>query len=241
KPRLEPQVHKPKDRMLVIKIEVHAFAVFEHGSDAPNFVGPTGLNTAQNRDETSLHRILSSDLACRLLFGKFGRIEIFPGTPRLLGHLLGTLHNPSGQAQGVVFESFEQHFTEKQIAQQYTGLIEAAQGAPEPQAVKATKNSDDIGGMFGYKRRSDVVRCCCLFHNATDCGVPIGSVTLFDGGQALLSASAPAMAVMRHKRYRGFGLFEVQRSKFNVQGSAPFGTSLWFRLRRPGDSAPYLY
>src|SRR5438094_4232376 len=166
-------MHKPKDWMLVVKVEVHALALLEQEVIGPLLISPARFYAAQNANQAFSDRMLSGQLAGALLLGEPGRSQIFPGPTGGFGHLFSRLKDASGQLDGIVPKALEQHPAQVKVSIQRLRLMELTQGRTQPQAVKSTKNSHDLGSVLGYKRASDVVRWCFLFHSATHCDAPI--------------------------------------------------------------------
>ena len=78
KPRLQPQMHKPKHRMLLIEVKMHTFALGKHRLQAVNFIGLTGFHTPQDANQSFGYRAFPGNSACYVFFANPGRIEIYP-------------------------------------------------------------------------------------------------------------------------------------------------------------------
>ena len=75
-----------------------------------------------------------------------------------------------------------------------------AEGAPPTPSVKTRKNADDIGGVFGYKGRGDVVGCGLVFHDATNPvspDAPVLKIAVFMDGRLTVDGTPSTVQGLR--------------------------------------------
>src|SRR6185503_9161268 len=80
-----------------------------------------------------------------------------------LGYLEGCQLDPVCQVARESLELLEKNSFDLQVGLHRFGVIELGQAAPESQAIKARKDTDDIGLVLSYKGVWSVIGCGGMF------------------------------------------------------------------------------
>src|SRR5258707_5140800 len=163
KPGLHAHMGQPKVTVLVIVIEMGAFAPFQNQMNlfglpvSAHRVRPARFDSSEQGNQSLLDLVLSSQTSGQVLLGNTWVLKILYRTPGTFGGLVGRGLNPISPLLREGLEVFEQHLANKQVILHGLGIEEYANARLEEQPIKTRENGCNVLAEFGKKRLGSAV------------------------------------------------------------------------------------